>query len=428
MRSALVVGSGAGGAAAAMALQGAFEVTVLEAGAPFRPFRPSLALPTLAKRAGLLVDERQISWLFPAMRIDRGRDGLVHVRGSGTGGTTTIATGNGLRLDHDLKALGIDLEAEFADLGRLIPMTSDHRSRWRPATKALFRAAEGMGLDPRPTPKMGRHERCRGCGRCVLGCLHGIKWDSRAFLDSALAKGARLRTGTRVERVEIRGGEAAGVWIRRGLGRRLVRADLIVLAAGGLGTPRILGASGLPGQPRLFVDPVLCLAARRAGAGQDRELAMPFYVQGDGYMISPYFDHLSFFFNRRWKAPAGDIVSLMIKLADEGRGAVSGRRLDKGLSTADRAAIGRARALCLELLGRIGISRERVFEGTLNAGHPGGMYPLSAADAAGLHPAGLPGNVYIADSSLFPASLGRPPILTIMALALAVGRRLTGRA
>ncbi len=362
------------------------------------------------------------------MRIDRGRDGLIHVRGSGTGGTTTIATGNGLRLDHDLRALGIDLDAEFAELARLIPATSDHRTRWRPATRALFQAAEEMGLDPRPTPKMGRHKRCRGCGRCVLGCPHGIKWDSRAFLEAALAKGARLRTGARVERVEIRGGEAAGVWIGRGLGRRFLPADLVVVAAGGLGTPRILGASGLPGLPRLFVDPVLCLAARRSGAGQDRELAMPFYVQGDGFMISPYFDHLSFFFNRGWKAPAGDILSLMIKLADEGHGAVTGRRLDKGLTDADKEAIGRAKALCLELFGRIGIGPEEVFEGTLNAGHPGGMYPLTAADAVSLHPAGLPGNLYVADASLLPASLGRPPILTIMALALAVGRRLAGRA
>src|SRR4029453_9608876 len=36
MRTAIVVGSGAGGATVARELQGAFEVTVLEAGRPFR--------------------------------------------------------------------------------------------------------------------------------------------------------------------------------------------------------------------------------------------------------------------------------------------------------------------------------------------------------------------------------------------------------
>ena len=42
MKRALVIGSGAGGATAARALQGAFDVTVLEAGDAFRPLSLSL--------------------------------------------------------------------------------------------------------------------------------------------------------------------------------------------------------------------------------------------------------------------------------------------------------------------------------------------------------------------------------------------------
>ena len=62
--------------------------------------------------------------------------------------------------------------------------------------------------------------------------------------------------------------------------------------------------------------------------------------------------------------------------------------------------------------------------GTLNAGHPGGMFPLTRAEAQTLHHDRLPGNVYIADASLLPSALGRPPSLTIMALARAVARRI----
>jgi choline dehydrogenase-like flavoprotein len=54
------------------------------------------------------------------------------------------------------------------------------------------------------------------------------------------------------------------------------------------------------------------------------------------------------------------------------------------------------------------------------------MFPLTAAQAKTLHPEGLPGNVYIADASLLPAALGRPPSLTIMALAKAVARKISG--
>ena len=43
-------------------------------------------------------------------------------------------------------------------------------------------------------PKMGDVERCRHCGRCMLGCPHGRKWDSRSFLDEAGRRGARLVT------------------------------------------------------------------------------------------------------------------------------------------------------------------------------------------------------------------------------------------
>jgi choline dehydrogenase-like flavoprotein len=65
--------------------------------------------------------------------------------------------------------------------------------------------------------------------------------------------------------------------------------------------------------------------------------------------------------------------------------------------------------------------------GTLNAGHPGGMFPLTRAEAQTLHHDRLPGNVYIADASLLPSALGRPPILTIIALAKAVARRIASQ-
>ena len=43
-----------------------------------------------------------------------------------------------------------------------------------------------------------------------------------------------------------------------------------------------------------------------------------------------------------------------------------------------------------------------------------------------LHDARLPENVFVADASLFPRSLGNPPILTIIALAKRVARICAG--
>jgi ferredoxin len=421
---AIVVGSGAGGAAAARELQGTYQVTILEAGREFRPFGLSLSWMERLRNWRLLFDERVISLAFPAMRVRRGRQGLVHLNGAGTGGTTTLSAGNALRMDGALRELGIDLDREFEELAQEVPASTAHRRSWSSETRRLFELCEEAGLAPRPTPKMIDSIRCRRCGRCVLGCPTGAKWDSRRFLDETLAKGARLVTGCRVRQVVIRGGRAAGVRARVGARTVFFPAELVVLSAGGLGTPPILERSGIRCEPRLFVDPVLCVAAPWPGSRQHHEVPMPFVVQRPGYIISPYFDYLSFLFDRRWRRPADRVLALMIKLADSesGRVPARGARLDKRLTAQDRGRLDEAEALCRRLLVGLGADPREIFLGTLNAGHPGGMLPLTAEDAATLHPVRLPANLYVADATLLPRSMGNPPILTILALARRVAR------
>ena len=421
---AIVVGSGAGGAAAARELQGSYQVTVLEAGREFRRLGLSVRWMERLRNWRLLVDERMIRLVFPAMHVRRSAEGLVHVNGAGTGGTTTLSAGNALRMDESLREIGIDLDREFEELAREVPVSTAHRRSWSAATRRLFELCEQAGLAPRPTPKMVDFERCRHCGRCVLGCPYGAKWDSRRFLEDAKAKGARLVTGCSVREVVIRGGRTIGVRARVGARTVFFPADLVVLSAGGLGTPAILERSGIRCEPRLFVDPVLCVAAPWPGSRQHHELPMPFVVQRPGYIISPYFDYLSFLFNRSWRRPASRMLALMIKLADSERGRVPARGagLEKRLTAEDRRRLAEAETLCRQILVRFGADPADIFLGTLNAGHPGGMLPLTSAEAASLHPARLPANLYVADSTLLPRSLGNPPILTILALAKKVAR------
>lgn len=421
MKKAIVVGSGAGGATAAKELQGAFDVTVLEAGGEFK--RLTYELPTLEriKKTGLLLDAREIQFVFPNMRIRKTPD-MVLVNGMGLGGTTTMCAGNALRMDRALRAAGIDLDPEFEQVYREIPVTTSHQKRWHKYTRRLFEICQAMGLDPQPTPKMGDYDRCISCGRCVLGCAQGAKWDSRKFLDLAQAKGAKVVTGCRVERVVIRDGHAVGLLARQGWSRQFIPADLVVLCAGGLATPVILQDSGIPCEANLFVDPVLCVAAEYPDSRQVKELTMPFVVQRDRYILSPYFDFVSFFFNRAWNFPPDNILSLMIKLADTNGGRVADGRVEKELPVEDREKLREAVELCQEILAQFGIAREQTFLGTLNAGHPGGMLPLTDKEATTLHDARLPENLYVADACLLPRSLGNPPILTIIALAKRVSK------
>ena len=154
-KTAIVVGTGAGGAAAAKALQGRYQVTMLEAGGAFKPF--GLSVPKMAKfrGTGLYFDERLIRLLIPNMLVEKTPD-MVMVRGIGVGGTTTLATGNAVRCDGALKKLGIDLDAQFEELESELPITTEHRKRWTGVTRKMYKVFQEMGLDPVVTPKFLR--------------------------------------------------------------------------------------------------------------------------------------------------------------------------------------------------------------------------------------------------------------------------------
>lgn len=421
MKHAIVIGSGAGGATVAKELQGKFNVTVLEAGKEFHPLSMDLPTIELGKKTGLLLDEREMSLFFRTIQIRKTPD-MVLVNGIGLGGTTTISTGNGVRMDRDLKAIGINLDDEFEELFREIPVTTVHQKRWHKHTRRLFEICGELGLNPQPMPKMGNYERCISCGRCIFGCKNGAKWDSRQFLQIARDRGAQVMTNRRVERVLIENEHATGVEARHGWSREFYPADLVILAAGGFGTPVILQNSGIRCEPRLFVDPVLCLGTEWEDALQCKEIEMPFFIQRDHFLLSPYFDYVSFLFNKAWRYPAKDTLGIMIKLADSTTGSISKQELRKTLTALDKERLSGAVETGKEILRRFGAKDKDIFLGTINAGHPGGMLPLTEREAKSFHHDRLPENLYVADATLIPKSLGNPPILTIVAIAKRISK------
>ncbi len=296
MKKAIVIGSGAGGAMMAKELQGRFQVTILEAGSEFRPFSVSINRLAGLRKTGLFLYERMISMLFPAMRVQKASSGMVLVHGKCTGGTTALATGSAIRCDKGLAKPGINLDQEFEELSWEIPLSTDHEQYWSSQTKALFDACVQLGFQPAPTAKLVNFERCVHCGRCVLGCRTGAKWDSRTLLSEAVANGATLKTNCEVTSLDIDRNDHTVHTVRAKEKGKQVKysADLVILAAGGFGTPVILEHSGIACENTLFVDPVLCVAAPYPGAGQDRHIPMPFLMQRDGYMLSPYMDSINF--------------------------------------------------------------------------------------------------------------------------------------
>jgi choline dehydrogenase-like flavoprotein len=108
------------------------------------------------------------------------------------------------------------------------------RWHWWPATNAIL-----------STSSNGRHP-CAQRGTCNQGCNEGAKGSTDvSHWPRALAEGARLITGARVRRIVLNErGRASGVeWIDEEGNSRATSADVVVCAAGGIGTPRLLLAS-----------------------------------------------------------------------------------------------------------------------------------------------------------------------------------------
>ena len=119
------------------------------------------------------------------------------------------------------------------------------------STTLFAQGARALGFELKP---MQRNTRgCNGCGRCNFGCPHGAKLSvDAAYLPRARAAGARVYSDCLVERVTTHGDHASGVVGRLLDGARAkkrgalrVRARRVVVAAGAYHSPLLLGRSGV---------------------------------------------------------------------------------------------------------------------------------------------------------------------------------------
>ena len=83
------------------------------------------------------LDERLLRVALPGIRIRKSPD-IVLVNGVGIRGTTPIATRTRNRLDAHLRAIGIELDPEFAQIERELPVTTGHSRRSSPSTRRPF--------------------------------------------------------------------------------------------------------------------------------------------------------------------------------------------------------------------------------------------------------------------------------------------------
>lgn len=482
----VVVGTGAGGAVAGTELaRKGHRVLFLEAGGAFdqRDFaRRSLVWSTTNMYAsrGLQVSLGDPLILIPA---GRGVGGSTLIN-SGICFRPPTERLEEWRAHVGDDRLAPEAVAPFVDeIWRRIGIVPTHAGIGRTHNLLFQKGCEALGYEhawiDRNAPG------CVGCGICHLGCPSGGKASvDKAILPEALHLGAEVRTRARAEGVIVEGGRVTGVEAvvldpdtDAPLGRLKVKADVVIVAGSALGTPLVLERSGVTHEA---LGRHLALHPGSAAVGEFEEPVVMWDGVPQGYFARCPDDdrvlletvtvgpaELYGLFGR-----AGRDGSAVVKrfahfamgggmLRDEGEGTV---RLDddktgpsirysitardlEGLKAGMRAvtrayfAAG-AKAVCPlvhplrfhareeDALAAIERVQKSIDLAHLHASHPHGTCRMGPA--SGEHAGVVDGDgkvhgiegLYVMDGSIFPTTLGVNPQVTIMALALALSRRL----
>jgi choline dehydrogenase-like flavoprotein len=416
---AIVVGSGPGGASTVreLARQG-MRVLILEQGGA----EPLTG--TVTQMAGIAAVPGKGAFLH--------RDASLLVAGITAGGSSAINFATAAPPPQAMfDRYGIDLAPALAALRAELPMAPLPDGLIGPMAARMMTAARSMSLDWQKLDKMIRPEACRsGCWRCVYGCPFGAKWTARDFLDEACRLGAQLVDRARVLRVLVADGRAAGVEIEAGGKVHAVAAPLVVLAGGGLGSPRLLHSSGLgPRHAPFFSDPVVAVmgSVDDIDGGAEVPMAGGLNLHEEGVALAdltlPQPMYAAFaaqvgrvdrlFAHRR-------TLSMMVKIRDEIGGKVGPRWADKSLQAGDRQKLARGVQLAKAILREAGA--HHIFKSWHFAAHPGGSVRIGGGVDANLQTR-TPG-LYVCDASVIPEPWGLPPTLTLLCLGKRLGSRL----
>ncbi|CAN7629799.1 FAD-dependent oxidoreductase [Pseudoduganella sp. LjRoot289] len=420
---AIVVGSGPGGAsvARAMAARG-LRVLVLEQGsaAPLKG--------TLGQMAAIAA--------VPGKGAFFHGDASLLVRGLVAGGSSAINFATAAPPPAAMFAAhGIDLEPQLAALRAELPMAPLPDALVGPMAARIMQAALSLGLDWHKLDKMIRPQICRaGCWRCVYGCPYGAKWTARDFLDEACAHGAHLVDNAPVTRVLVLGGRAAGVEVQIDGVSTAVLADTVVLAAGGIGSPRLLHGSGLaPRVSPFFSDPVIAVmgSVDDVDGGAEVPMAAGLNLHAEGIALAdltlpkPMYQAFALQVGRFGRLSAHRrTLSIMVKIRDEIGGAIGPHWVDKRLRDADRAKLKQGVAMAHGILAAAGA--KHVFQSWHFAAHPGGSVRVGEGVDGDLQTP--TGGLYVCDASVIPGPWGLPPTLTLLCLGQRLGEHLAGSA
>ncbi len=354
----VIIGSGAGGAAAAATLaEAGLDVLVLEAGGHYTrdDYPEGLdAIAELYREGGLTIAAGRPPIPVPVARV--------------VGGTTVINSGTCFRAPDEVledwrTRYGVswarELDAEFAEAEEFLRVTPLDPERMGRNGQLAMEGAAAIGASGGPISRNAGN--CVQCSSCPFGCAIDAKRGMHvSYLPRAVATGARIRANVEVDRVLVEHNRAVGVEATvvpamreevrpRRVGRDercsrcartfVVRARKAVIVAGGaLGTPELLLRSGLGGGQvgrNLHIHPACWVGARYEEEVRGWEGVMQSYYvdqwESERILLEATFTPLAF--GGAWLLGAGrshqeamlgfgHIGSIGVHLSDESAGRV----------------------------------------------------------------------------------------------------------
>jgi choline dehydrogenase-like flavoprotein len=411
----LIVGSGAGGATLARELtKRGKKPLIVETG-------------KLEEKVGTFSDA---SRFFDGQKITRiprkSQEGVYIWRTLMAGGSTAVSCGNGVRcLEKELSELGVNIEAELAEAEAEIPVAPIAEKLLSDGSREIMRASKGLGYTMELMPKFINDKACRKCGNCCFGCAHGAKWTALDYLKEAEENGAQVIYSTKCTAVITENGKVKGIRTTGPGGEVELMADVVVLAAGGLGTPEILLKSGIKNAGTgLFLDLYVDTYGITDGLNQVHEPAMALvshdFYKSDKFILSPFVQHPRFIkFTevgiKGFTMRDDKTIGIMTKIRDECTGQVyPDGSVSKKVTEKDRQKLNKGADISREILKKAG-AKSIVVSKAMGGGHPGGTAALGTVVDKDLQTE--INNLFVCDASVLPTSAGLPPILTIVALA-----------
>jgi choline dehydrogenase-like flavoprotein len=333
------------------------------------------------------------------------------------GGATIVSMSNMVRaLDEELHEYGIDISEEYEYVEELInvhPLDDSHIGK---GTQLFLDAGHKLGLETLKMPKGIREEDCIQCGSCAFGCPVDAKWSGKDFVDEAVDAGATFISEAEVTEVIVEDSKVKGVkYLKDGVENSLL-ADTVILSAGAIGSALILRNSGIDAGRDLFFDPFVSVGGYLEDINFNKEVQMAGLVIGKNFVLSPHFSSFIKGNIDDKKVEDKDILSIMVKTADEAKGYIDDDGEVVKINTIqDIRYLAEGVATAGFILREAGVDPSTIGSTVYRGAHPGGTAAIGKVVDSNQETkiSGL----FVSDASVLPISPGKPPILTILALS-----------